>query len=56
MRELSGFVGTEDGRTIAFAIVTNGNRRRDRTQVRSEHESLIEAIHRYAKRAKAAAE
>ena len=50
---LSGFVVADSGRTIAFSIVTNGNRRRDRTRVRSDHEVLIEAIHRYAKRAKA---
>ena len=47
---LSGFVMTDEGKPIAFAIVTNGNRRRDRRLVRSEHEELIEAIHRYAKR------
>lgn len=46
---LSGFVTAEGGRSIAFAIVTNKNRRRDRTGVRREHEALVEALHAYSK-------
>lgn len=46
---LSGFVTADDGRTIAFSIVTNKNRRRDRTGVRQEHEALVEALYHYSK-------
>jgi D-alanyl-D-alanine carboxypeptidase/D-alanyl-D-alanine-endopeptidase (penicillin-binding protein 4) len=46
---LSGFVTADDGRTLAFAIVTNKNRRRDRTGVRREHEALVEAMFAYSK-------
>ncbi len=49
---LSGFVKSKEGRPIAFAIVTNGNRRRDRNHVRSEHEALIGAIRRFARRSR----
>ncbi len=46
---LSGFVvPKQGGHPIAFSIVTNGNRRRDRKAVRSEHEALAETIHHYA--------
>lgn len=45
---LSGFVKADNGRTIAFSIVSNGHRRRDRTTVRSEHELLVEALYHFA--------
>ena len=51
---LSGFVLPKSGRPIAFAIVTNGNRRADRTAVRGEHEALVEAIRRHAPKVKPA--
>jgi D-alanyl-D-alanine carboxypeptidase/D-alanyl-D-alanine-endopeptidase (penicillin-binding protein 4) len=45
---LSGFVTAEGGRTVAFAIVTNGNRRRDRIRVRQEQDLLVESMHRFS--------
>lgn len=44
---LSGFVAGKGGRTLCFAIVTNGNRHRKRNQVRREHEAIVEQLHSF---------
>lgn len=48
---LSGFVAAPSGRTLCFAIVSNGHRHRRRSQVRLEHEHMVEALYSFLQHA-----
>lgn len=45
---LAGFVGLEQGKPVAFALLTNGHRESRRNVVRSRHEVMVEAVLAYA--------